>query len=335
MDRRAGTVESLPPLELRALRDLDLSEPVWGGRHAHVASASGVVCRGDFVYVIGDELLDLAVFRLSSQEPGELVNVLPGEMPVDDDERKAEKADLEALAALPPFDGAAYGALFGLGSGSGPKRDRGFVHALGADGGLDGEPREIDLGPLYDLLRNDIPELNIEGACVVGERLWLLHRGNHRDSTSIIAELSLDDVMESITGDRRVDPHELAAIRAYDLGELDGVELTFSDATTVGDDLLVFTASAEAQGHDGPDGEIRGSVVGTIDGDGHVQRLRTIDRRYKVEGVDARLDTGVVDFLFVCDQDDEDTASPLLSATMPLAIEAEESSGGSRDEVEQ
>lgn len=318
MDRREGTVESLPPLELRTLRGLDLSEPAWEGGHAHVASASGVVARGDFVYVIGDDLLDLAVFRLSSEEPGRLVNALRGGVPESQDERQKEKADLEALTALPPFDGAPNGVLFGLGSGSGPKRNRGFVWAFASDGGLDGEPTEIDLTPVYDLLREDVPELNVEGAAVVGERLWLLHRGNHRDSRSVIAELSLPDVMDSITGDRRVDPHELAALRAYDLGDLDGVELGFSDATTVASDMLVFTASAEAQGHDGPDGEIRGSVVGTIDLDGHVQRLRTIDSRYKVEGVDARVDTGVADFLFVCDQDEDEAASPLLSATMPL-----------------
>ena len=323
MDRLTSSVEELPPLELRTLRALDLDEPLWEGRHAHVASASGVVCRGDFVYVIGDELLDLAVFRLSSQEPGRLVNALPGEVPVDDAERKAEKADLEALTALPPYAGAPNGALFGLGSGSGPLRNRGFVWALAADGGLDGEPTEIDLGPVYELLRSDVPELNIEGASVMGDRLWLLHRGNHEDSRSVIAELSLPDVMESITGDRKVDPGELAAVREYELGELDGVKLAFSDATTVASDVLVFTASAEAQGHDGPDGEIRGSVVGTIDLDGQVRRLRTIDRRYKVEGVDARVDTGVVDFLFVCDQDDEDEPSPLLSATMPLDPEVE------------
>jgi hypothetical protein len=322
VDRRDGTVESLPPLELRALRELDLDARAGEGGHAHVASASGVVARGDFVYVIGDELLDLAVFRLSAGEPGTLVNALAGDLPEDEDERKSEKADLEALTALPPFEGAPNGMLCGLGSGSGAKRNRGFVWPLAADGGLDGQPTEIDLTPVYDLLREDVPELNVEGAAVLGERLWLLHRGNHRDSRSVIAELSLADVMESIMGDRKVDPHELAAIRAYDLGDLDGVELAFSDATTVTSDLLVFTASAEAQGHDGPDGEIRGSVVGTIDVEGHVRRLRTIDRRYKVEGVDARVDTGVVDFLFVCDQDEDETASPLLSATMPLAADA-------------
>ncbi len=46
--------------------------------------------------------------------------------------------------------------------------------------------------------------------------------------------------------------------------------------------------------------------------------MRTIDRRDKVEGVHATVDTGVIDFLFVCDQDDPAVASPLLSASMPI-----------------
>ena len=70
---------------------------------------------------------------------------------------------------------------------------------------------------------------------------------------------------------------------------------------------------------DGSDeGTIRGSVVGAIEISGEVRRLRTINREWKVEGVHATIDTGVVDFVFVCDQD-ADEASPLLSATMPLA----------------
>jgi hypothetical protein len=125
--------------------------------------------------------------------------------------------------------------------------------------------------------------------------------------------------MESLSGDRTIDVHELADVRSYDLGELDGVELTFSDATPIGGDVLVFTASAEGQGDSvADDGEIRGSVVGTIDLGGEVRRMRTIDRRYKVEGVHASIDTGVLDLLFVCDQDAPETASPLLAASMPL-----------------
>jgi hypothetical protein len=177
----------------------------------------------------------------------------------------------------------------------------------------------IDLHPLYALLEERIDGLNVEGACVMGDRLWLLHRGNRGSMTNVVAELSLDKVMRSVTGDRTIEVHELAAIRAYDLGDLDGVELTFSDATPLGGEVLAFTASAEGEPESGKhDRRIRGSVVGTIDLDGHVRRLRTIDRRYKVEGIHASIETGVIDFLFVCDQDDPDTASPLLSAAMPV-----------------
>ena len=146
----------------------------------------------------------------------------------------------------------------------------------------------------------------------MGDRLWLLHRGNGGAADGMVAELSLDDVLASVTGDRTLAPDELARLRAYELGELDGVALTFSDGTPLGGELLAFTASAEG------DGGIRGSVVGTIDLDGEVRRLRTIDRRYKVEGIHAALDTGVMDLVFVCDQDDPDTPSPLLGAAMPL-----------------
>jgi hypothetical protein len=93
----------------------------------------------------------------------------------------------------------------------------------------------------------------------------------------------------------------------------------------------VFTASAEASPDTYEDGKILGSVVGTIDGEGEVHRLRTIDRRHKVEGVDATLDAGVITLAFVCDQDDPDVASPLLSATLPLHAEgSEERQGGQR-----
>jgi hypothetical protein len=314
MDTRSSTPEEVPPLELRKLRDLDLERPSDPDRPPHLSAASGVVRRADFAYVIGDDELDLAVFRLSSAEPGELRRALPGELPDDPKERKREKPDLEALTALPPFEGAPHGGLFGLGSGSSPSRDRSFFWALETDGSLAGEPRTIDFHPVYERLRTELGEINIEGAAVFGERLWLFHRGNQGDAPNSVAEFALADLSASLAGDLAIDPEELADVRAYDLGELDGVPLCFSDATPLFDRLVVFTASAEGE----DDGDVHGSVVGTIDAEGEVRRLRTIDRRWKVEGVHAAVDTGVVDFVFVCDQDEPGTPSPLLSATMPL-----------------
>ena len=306
--------ERLPDLELRKLRDLDLAKGSDPDRPAYMASASGVVRRGDFTYVIGDDEVHLAVFRTSTSEPGELRRVLPGELPDDEGARKSEKPDLESLTALPPFDGSPYGGLLGLGSGSSDSRDKGFYWTFGADGSLEGEPRTIDFHPVYERLRGEVGEINIEGAAVFGERLWLFHRGNEGDAPNAVAEFALDDLSASLRGDLVVDPDELAALRTYELGDLDGVPLCFSDASALFDRLVVFTASAEGD----EDGEIYGSVVGTIDADGTVHRLRTIDRRWKVEGVHAAVDTGVIDLVFVCDQDDPGEPSPLLAASMPI-----------------
>jgi hypothetical protein len=315
VEERVATPEDLPGLELRRLRDLDLREPPDDGMAAHVASASGVVRRGDFVYVIGDDLLQVAIFELTAGSPGDLRKALAGDLPDDQGERKKEKPDLEALTALPPVEGEPHGGLLGLGSGSSPDRDRGFFWSLGPDGGLTGSARTIDMHPVYEALRPELDGgLNIEGAAVFEERLWLFHRGNEGAAPNAVAEVELTDLSATLAEDLVVDADELASLRTYDLGKLDGVPVCFSDATTLLDDLICFTASAEAE----DDGDIRGSVVGTIDAAGQVHRLRRIDPRWKVEGVHAAVDTGVIDFLFVCDQDDPGVASPLLSATMPI-----------------
>ena len=310
--------EELPPLELRRLRDLDLREPADEGQPAHIASASGIARRGDFVYVIGDDLLQVGVFELAADQPGITRRVFSGDLPDDPSERKDAKPDLEGLTTLPPVEGEPNGGLLGIGSGSSRGRDRGFFWPLDSDGSLSGEPRTIELRPAYDTLRDELGgEINIEGAAVLGDRLWLFHRGNEGGAPNTVAEFELADLARTLGEDLVVDPGELTAVRSYDLGEVEGVPLCFSDAAALRDDLVCFTGSAEGD----EDGDIRGSVVGTIAADGTVRRLRTINSRWKVEGVHATVDTGIIDFLFVCDQDNPDVASPLLSATMPLERE--------------
>ena len=315
MDELTATPEGLPALELRELRGLDLEAPPAEGLPAHVASASGIARRGEFIYVIGDDLLELAVFELAGSKPGVLRAALEGELSTDGAERAKHKPDLEALTALPPVDGEPSGGLLGVGSGSNPDRDRGFFWSLAPDGSLHGDPREIDMHPVYEALRGELDgDVNIEGAAVFGDSLWLFHRANEAGGANAVAEFTLGDLAETLRGDQVVDPRELRALRKYDLGDIDGVPVCFSDATVLTDELVCFTASAEGDGDDG----IRGSVVGTINADGDVHRLRAIDSKWKVEGVDATLDTGMISFLFVCDQDDPEVPSPLLSATMPV-----------------
>jgi hypothetical protein len=309
--------EQLPPLELRRLRDLDFSEPPDEGHLAHIASASGIAKRGNFVYVVGDDLLEVGVFELAGRDPGAARRVFAAPA---DDGGEPDKPDLEGLTSLPPVEGEPNGGLLGIGSGSKPSRDRGFYWSFAPDGSLAGEPRAIDLRPVYEVMRGELNgDINIEGAAVLGSRLWLFHRGNEGDAPNSVAEFELGDLSSTLRQDLVVDPDELGAMHAYQLGELEGVRLCFSDATTLSEELVCFCASAERD-----TGEIHGSVVGTIRVDGSVRRLRTIDPHWKVEGVHATIDSGVIDFLFVCDQDDPETPSPLLSATMPIERELDE-----------
>lgn len=315
MDDHVATPEGLPALELRELRDLNLSEPPGDEMPPHIASASGVVRRGDFVYAIGDDMVQIGVFELATGSPGVLRQVLPDELPDGAKERSKHKPDLEALTALPPVAGEPNGGLLGLGSGSRPTQDRGFFCSFAPDGSLGGDPRTIDLHPVYETLRRELDgRVNIEGAAVCGDSLWLFHRANEGGGRNAVAEFALADLSRTLAEDRVVDPGELRSLRGYELGEVDGVPVCFSDATTLTDELICFTASAERSA----DGAIRGSVVGTIGAGGEVHRLRTIDSRWKVEGVDATIDTGVISLLFVCDQDAPQIPSPLLSATMPV-----------------
>ncbi len=309
--------EQLAPLELRRLRDLDLSGQPADGHPAHIASASGIAKRGNFVYVVGDDLLEVGVFGLAGGEPGAALRVFAAPAGAGD---KPDKPDLESLTSLPPVHGEPNGGLLGIGSGSTPSRDRGFFWSFAPDGSLAGEPRSIDLRPVYDVMRGELNgDINIEGAAVLGSRLWLFHRANEGDAPNTVAEFELGDLSRTLRQDLVVEPDELAAMHAYQLDELSGVPLCFSDATALNENLVCFCASAESD-----DGEIHGSVVGTIRSDGCVRRLRTIDPRWKVEGVHATIDSGVIDFLFVCDQDDPETPSPLLSGTMPIERELDE-----------
>ena len=158
--------------------------------------------------------------------------------------------------------------------------------------------------------REHIEKLNIEGASVLGDRLWLLQRGGGdgrggRDRRRAVARAGDGLAAATTSASTRTSSPRCAPTTS---ARSTASPLTFSDATPVAQEVLVFTASAEGEG-----GAIRGSLVGTLDRGGQVRRLRTIDRRYKVEGVHATIDTGVMDFLFVCDQDDPDTPSPLLA----------------------
>lgn len=304
-------------IKLERLRDLTLSE-TQEGRPEHLSAGSGLVRRGDHVYVIGDDEHDLAVFSLASGAPGELVPLFEGELPTGGRERAQQKPDLEALTVMPPFRFNPHGALLAFGSGSGEGRDRGFVWSLDEDGSLRGFPRPIDLSPLYGFLEQHVAgDMNIEGLAVAGERVALFQRGNSEGGRSQVFYLSHDEVVHSLTTDYAIDASELEEVQDFDLGEAGGVQLHFTDADALPDGRFVFSATAEP-GDDDAEVATAGSAIGVIGADGSLERIESVDPGdAKVEGVDAVLADELVHLLAVCDADDVDVPSPLYSATLP------------------
>ncbi len=170
-------------LHAHKLRELTLDVAQGSGGARYVSAASGLVRTGGHIYVAADDKRELGVFPATGDGPGRLVRFLPGELPADPEQRKRDKPDVEALALLP-----AAGALLALESGSKPNRRGGVLWDLDTDGALTGDPRRLDLAGLYAVLEADIPDLNIEGATVAGDRLLLFQRGNGRAGVNAVIE---------------------------------------------------------------------------------------------------------------------------------------------------
>jgi hypothetical protein len=274
------------------------------GARRHLSAASGVVRLGEKLYVVADDEPAIAVFDLGREDlTGKLVSLDDAELPAAPDERKAAKPDLESLCLLPGD------TLFTLGSGATERRERGWLMPVG------GEPSEVSLTRLYGALRQELADLNIEGAAVARGRLWLAQRGNGKDGENALVELSLEAVITALRERRLVDPAAIESISRHELGEVEGVALSFSDLCPLpGGSGLLFCAVAEAGESTYLDGDCLGAALGVLD-EGGVAKLLPLAEPHKVEGVS--LAAGG-DLLLVADDDDPATAAPLLTASFPL-----------------
>lgn len=295
-------------IRARAIRELTIDAPRGADGGRFISAASGLVLAGELLYVIADDERELGVFAAEGDAPGRLERFLPGELPADPAERKRHKPDVEALALLP-------GALLALESGSKHHRRGGVLWELDPGGGLEGEPRRLDLGPLYETLDRDIPDLNIEGATVSGERLLLFQRGNGRGAVNAVIALDLERVVASLAGGALA-PDAVTGIRRYDLGESEGVRLCFSDATGLPDGHVLFTAVAEGGEDTYHDGECVSAGIGVLDAAGEIASFEALEPALKVEGVEAHHRADGMAVLLVADPDDAGSPSPLLEARL-------------------
>lgn len=271
--------------ELSPLR-YDRPPPQAADVAAHVRAASAVRRLGGKLWIVQDD-----VSAVVSYDNGIVSPVLlppgPGGQRSFGEQRgnKRHKLDLEASVMLPD------GRLLAFGSGSTSARERlvlvDTARATAAQGvALSGSAESADSGvvdvrdasELYRMLREcrefSGSELNIEGVVVVGEVLRFVQRGNGavvdgRKPVNATADVPLGAFLAWL--DAGAPLPSLERVRVYDLGVIDGVPWTFTDATVVSrsgnQDIVVFVGAAEASPDTYHDGEVVGSCVGIFDGE--------------------------------------------------------------------
>lgn len=299
-------------IALTLLRELDLAVPTAAGRPSHLSAASGLVCIQSHAYVIADDELYLGAFRLDTSEPGQVIRLFDGTLPMKKGPRKKQKPDIEAIVKLPATSEHPHGALLVLGSGSRTNRQRGAILTLDANGGIAGSPRVVDISSLYAALHSEFDELNIEGAAIVGNDMFLLQRGNKGNNRNALVRFALDAFVDAVSTAGRAN---IVSIDHFELGEIAGIQLSFTDAAALPDGRLLFTAVAEDTGNAYDDGRCVGAAVGIISGNA-LQHLEPFDRPCKIEGVHAYVDGHTIRLLLVTDADDAKTPAQLLAATL-------------------
>lgn len=302
----------LSPIRVRQLRTLAL-ECAAGSQATFVSSGSGLELCSGYAYVAIDDDVHVGVLPASLTGPVRLVRVFPGELPVEHAMRKRRKPDLEAVLGMRaghPDRGSWL--LLGVPSGSTLRRRRGFVAGLHDHGEMRGVPRTVDWSSLFTVLERELPELNVEGAAVVGDRFLLLCRGT--SGSNHVATLSPAAVLEDLVVGE-IGSRCLQQLTRCELGELDGVALGFSDATTV-DGRIMVTATAEDTDNAYDDGPVAGSVVAWLCDDcTGATPVGRVDAPDKVEGLAvARASADELVLWLVTDDDDPARPSRLIEA---------------------
>lgn len=280
------------------------------------SAASGVALVGRTLWVVADDEHWLGSFDPQSQARGAAHRLLPGELPTDPKARKAAKPDFEAVVAIPAGLLTASPVLLAVGSGSTPTRHRSVLVTLTSDGSRASGTLVVSWQPLYAELARRFPELNIEGAAVVGDQLVLAQRGNGSRGENALVVLSLVRVLHALRRGGPVPAAVLDHVVPVRLPALAGVGASLTDLCALPDGRLVFSAAAEDTKNTVEDGAVMGSLVGVMGLDGAVQEMRSVVR-CKVEGVHASLrPDGAIDVMLVTDADDRAKPAQLLTATL-------------------
>lgn len=250
------------PMEYRRGADKSIDRP------PHVRAASSVAHFAEYIAIVQDDANFLALIEDDYRHVQSIpLPAGPGGNRVFGRKREnaSDKLDLEGCVSVPGTNGE---RLLSMGSGSDKSREWILMVELDNDDNDDHDVNLIEANKFYTYLRS-VKEfsgsgLNVEGVIFDDkDTLMLFNRGNSKPKDGLkpvdaTAELSWPKLKSHIERPDEVDPPQLTNIKTYNLGELDGIRLTFSDGMHLGKHIL-YSASAEA-----PDDYIAGSSIGII-----------------------------------------------------------------------
>ena len=261
----------------------------------YIAAASGLVLAHNRFYLVPDDENFIIGINKDLKASGELYQVFPGVLPEDKKDRKKLKPDFECMLHLPDMN-----ALLCIPSGSKKNRNRGALVELSNH-----EITEISFKHVYQELEDLYPELNIEGAVLIGETIRLFQRGNGKLHQNAVIDLNLKKFIEDKVKDLNV--KEIA------LGKLKGIPLSFTDASLF-NNKCYFVAVAEDSESTYADGEFVGSILGEMSMEGEILTTTQLDLDSKPEGL--AFDEQY--FYLVTDDDDRKKPSRLFQGTLPV-----------------
>jgi hypothetical protein len=272
-----------------------------------VRAASAVAAFGDGWLVAQDDATHAAWLRPGTVTPVRVVDPVDGlEVFSSAAGTKHLKPDFEAACAVPG------GEVLMLGSGSSPARMRASL--VGGDGFVVAGLRPLYLAIAAALgLRED--QLNLEGACLIGDRLRWFQRANlAAGAPTASADIDASALLAAVRGETASDKIDIHDVRRYDLGTVGGVALAVTDAVTIGDGRVLVSAAAEDTLNAVNDGPVVGSGIALLGADGEPPIYAALPDAEKVEGLAVREATADgVRLVAVVDADDHDIPSRRLA----------------------
>ncbi len=259
-----------------------------------ISSASGLLYQNELLYIISDNSTYLYEYHIPTEK---LNKIALAENPQENIPKK-DKPDFEAITSEGDD-------IVIVGSGSTKNRDKicMYEHKIN-------KVWTKDFARDYSIIKEKLgitdAELNIEGLIMIGKSFYFFQRGNGSQGKNgiIFCSGKKDNIIRFIP---------------FDLPKIKNVAATFTDAILV-DDKIYFLASAEDTTSTYLDGEVLGSIIGTIDFKTmKLENCLQISDKHKFEGITLYKKSATeLEFLLCEDTDSDQQESTIYKLTLKI-----------------